>query len=101
MLDGTNINERLSAISPAYKIMPIKERNGNLQDRHFNRQFQEEEDESKKKGHEKHIFRPSEMVRGNEQRKGVFDQQGKNNKRENKTKSPDNNGQRRRVDVLV
>ncbi|UCF86174.1 MAG: hypothetical protein JSV50_11240 [Desulfobacteraceae bacterium] len=101
MLDGTNINERLSAISPTYKIMPVKERNGNLQDRHFNQQFHGEEEESKKKGHEKHIFRPTEMVGGDENKKGLLELQDRKNKRKIRTKRPDHNGQRRRIDVLA
>ena len=101
MLDRINAKERLSAISPTSKIMPVNERNGNLQDRHFNREFQEEEEESRKKRQEKYIFRPSEMVEGDEKKRGMLYRQDRNIKRENKMKKPDDNGQRRSIDVLV
>ena len=101
MLDRINAKERLSAISPTSKINPVKERNGNLQERHFNREFQEEEEESRKNRQEKHIFRPSEMVEGDEKKRGMLYTQDRNIKRENKMKKPDDNGQRRSIDVLV
>lgn len=101
MLDRINAKERLSEISPASKINPVKERNGNLQDRHFNREFQEEEEESRKKRQEKHVFRHSEMVEGDEKKKGMLYTENRNIKRENKMKKQDDNGQRRRIDVLV
>ena len=101
MLDRINAKERLSAISLTSKINPVKERNGNLQDRRFNREFQEEEEESRKKRQEKDGFRPSEMVEGDEKKQGMFYKQNRNIKRENKMKKQDDNGQRRRIDVLV
>lgn len=101
MLDRINAKERLSAISPTSKINPVKERNGNLQDRRFNREFQEKEEEGKKKRQEKHVFRPSEMLKGDEMKQGILYTQNRNIKRENKMKKINDNGQWRSIDVLV
>ena len=101
MLDRINAKERLSAISPTSRINPVKERNGNLQDRHFNREFQEEEEESRKKRQEKHIFRPSEMVESDVKKQDMLYTHNRNIKRGNKMKKSDDNGQWRSIDVLV
>ena len=101
MLDRINTKEKLSAMSSTSKISPVKERNGNLQDRHFHKEFQEEKEESRKKRQEKHLFRPSEMAAGDVKIQGMLYTQNRNITRENKMKKINDNGQWRSIDVLV
>jgi hypothetical protein len=101
MVDRIEMHEGLASISPTSGIMPVKPRNGNLQDRHFHREFQEEEEENKKKRRRKHDFRPTEIVKVERSGKGIVGQRDSHEHLEHKKKIPFDTGQRKRIDVIV
>ena len=101
MVDRIETHEGLASVSSASGIMPVKSRNGNLQDRHFHREFQEEEEENKKKRKREHDFRPTEIVKGEKSGQGIVGQRANHEHQEHTMKMPYDTGQRRRIDVIV
>ena len=101
MVDRIEMHEGLASISSTSGIMPVKRRNGNLQNRHFHREFQDEEEENKKKRRREHDFRPTEIVKGERSGQGIVGQQDSHEHQEHTKKIPYDNGQRRRIDVIA
>ena len=101
MVDRIEMHEGLASISSASGIMPVKSRNGNLQDRHFHREFQEEEEENKKKRRREHDFRPTEKVKVERSGQGIVGQRDSHEHQEHTKKIPYDTGQQRRIDVIV
>ncbi len=101
MIDRIEMHEGLAAISSASGIMPVKSRNGNLQDRNFHRRFQEEEEENKKKRRREHGFRPTKIVKGERSGQGIVGQQDSHEHQGHTKKIPYDTDQQRRIDVIV
>ena len=101
MVDRIEVRERFASISSTAAIMPVKSRNGNLQDRHFHREFKKEEEENKKKRRKEHVFQPTEIVKTEKNRQALVNQKGSHEHREQKKKRPYDTGPRRRIDVII
>lgn len=101
MVDRIEIHEGLTSISSASGIMPVKSRNGHLQDRHFHREFQEEEEENKKKHRREHDFRPNEKIKVERNGQEIVGQRANHEHQEHTKKMPYDTGQQRRIDVIV
>ena len=101
MVDRIEIHEGLASVSSTSGIMPVKSRNGHLQDRHFQKEFQEEEKENKKKRRREHDFRPTEIVKVERSEQGIVEQRDSHEHQEHTKKIPYDTGQRRRIDVIA
>jgi hypothetical protein len=101
MVDRIEMHEGLASIFLTSGIVPVKGRNGNLQDRHFHREFQEEEEENKKKRRREHDFRPTEIVKVEKSGQGIVGQRDSHEHQEHTKKVPYDTGQQRRIDVIV
>ena len=101
MVGRIEMHEGLASISSTSGIMPVKSRNGNLQDRHFHREFQEEEEENKKKRRREHDFQPTEIVKVERSGQEIVGQRDSHEHQEHTKKTPYDTGQRRRIDVIV
>jgi hypothetical protein len=101
MVERIEVREGFASISSTAGIMPVKSRNGNLQDRHFHKEFKKEEEEIKKRRRKEHVFRPTEIVRIERSGQDLVNQKGSNEHRGYTEKRPQDTGSRRRIDVII
>ena len=101
MVDRIEMHEGLASISSTTGIMPVRSRNGNLQGRHFHKEFQEEEQENKKKRLRERDFRPTEKVKVERSGQEIVGQRDNHEHQEHTKKVPYDTGQGRRIDVIV
>lgn len=101
MVDRIEMHDGLASISSTSGIVPVKSRNGNLQHKHFHREFKEEEEEHKKKRRGEHEFRSTEIVKAERSGQDPVGQRDSHKPQENTKKTPYDTDQRRRIDVIV
>jgi hypothetical protein len=101
MVDRIKVREGFTSISSASGIMPVKSRNGNLQDRHFHRKFKKEEEKNKKKRRKEHVFRPTEIVKIERSRQNEINQRHSHEHQNHTEKKSYDTGLRRRIDVII
>jgi hypothetical protein len=101
MVDRIEVREGFASISSTSGIMPVKSRNGNLQDRHFHREFKNEEEENKKKRRKEHLFRPTEIVKIERSGEDSVKQRDSHEHPDHTGKRIYDTGLRRRINVII
>lgn len=101
MVDRIEMREGFTSISSASGIMPVKSRNGNLQGRHFHREFKKEEEENKKKRRKEHVFQPTEIVKIEKSKQNGVNQRDSHEHQNYTKKRSYDTGLRRRIDVII
>jgi len=101
MVDRIKVREGFTTISATAEIMPVKRRNGNLQDKQFHREFKKEEEEIKKKRRKENIFRTTEIAKIEKSKQDIATQRDSHEHQNHTGKRPCDSGLRRRIDVIV
>ena len=101
MVDRIEARKGFVSISSTAGLMPVKSRNGNLQDWHFHREFKKEEEENKKKRRKEHVSKPTEIIKIEKNGQEIVTQRGSHEHREHTEERPYDTGLRRRIDVII